>query len=145
MSHKPDREFYLSRELSWLEFNARVLEEGLDGANPLLERLRFLSIVSSNFDEFFMVRVAAVKARARSGDADQDYAGLGPEELLSAISRRAREIAGKQYAALTNELLPALTPLEASLSAKAAEFKDHVKSGRTHMMDAVPVTLGQEF
>ncbi|HPM73451.1 MAG TPA: polyphosphate kinase 1, partial [Spirochaetales bacterium] len=92
MSHKPDREFYLSRELSWLEFNARVLEEGLDGANPLLERLRFLSIVSSNFDEFFMVRVAAVKARARSGDADQDYAGLGPEELLSAISRRAREI-----------------------------------------------------
>lgn len=108
MSHKPDREFYLSRELSWLEFNARVLEEGLDGANPLLERLRFLSIVSSNFDEFFMVRVAAVKARARSGDADQDYAGLGPEELLSAISRRAREIAGKQYAALTSELLPAL-------------------------------------
>lgn len=108
MSHKPDREFYLSRELSWLEFNARVLEEGLDGANPLLERLRFLSIVSSNFDEFFMVRVAAVKARARAGDAELDYAGLGPEELLSAVSRRTREIVGKQYAALINELLPAL-------------------------------------
>jgi len=85
-----------------------VLEEGLDGANPLLERLRFLSIVSSNFDEFFMVRVAAVKDRARAGDAELDYAGLGPEELLSAVSRRTREIVGKQYAALINELLPAL-------------------------------------
>jgi len=108
MSGRGEKSYYFNRELSWLEFNARVLEEGLDHANPPLERLRFLSIVSSNFDEFFMVRVAALKARVRSGDATPDYSGLTPEELLSAISRRAREIAGKQYGCLVHEVLPAL-------------------------------------
>jgi polyphosphate kinase len=108
MSAKQDRKFYFNRELSWLEFNARVLEEGLDHTNPLLERLRFLSIVSSNFDEFFMVRVAAVKARIRAGDDETDYSGLRPEEVLSSIERQVREITGKQYACLTHELLPAL-------------------------------------
>jgi len=108
MSHRAEKSYYFHRELSWLEFNARVLEEGLDHDNPLLERLRFLAIVSSNFDEFFMVRVAALKARLRSGDTAPDFSGLGPEELLSAITRRAREIAGKQYACLSHELFPAL-------------------------------------
>ncbi len=108
MSAKKDRKFYFNRELSWLEFNARVLEEGLDHTNPLLERLRFLSIISSNFDEFFMVRVAAVKARIRAGDDETDYSGLGSEEVLASIERQVREITGKQYACLTHELLPAL-------------------------------------
>jgi len=108
MSSRSDRSHYFNRELSWLEFNARVLEEGLDHGNPLLERLNFLAIVSSNFDEFFMVRVAALKARARSGDMAPDYSGLVPEELLGLISRRVREIGAKQYACLSHELLPAL-------------------------------------
>jgi polyphosphate kinase len=98
---------YFNRELSWLEFNARVLEEALDRSIPLLERLKFLAIVSSNFDEFFMVRVASLKAQIRVGDSTPDASGKSPAEQLSAISRRTREIVGKQYECLA-EVLPAL-------------------------------------
>lgn len=101
-------DYFFDRELSWLEFNARVLEEALDGTTPLLERLRFLSIVTSNFDEFFMVRVASLKAAVRSGSSERDAAGLLPSEVLEAISRRAREIVGRQYDCLLGEILPAL-------------------------------------
>lgn len=100
-------ERYINRELSWLEFNARVLEEALDRKTPLLERLKFLSIVASNFDEFFMVRVAAVKAAIRAGESAPDSSGLGPSELLKAISKRSRDIIERQYACLA-EVLPAL-------------------------------------
>ncbi len=108
MSARLEKMHYFNRELSWLEFNARVLDEGLDHANPLLERLRFMSIVSSNFDEFFMVRVAAIKARLRTGDLEPDISGLAPDALLEDIASRVREIGGKQYACLTRELFPAL-------------------------------------
>lgn len=108
MSGRQDSHRYFNRELSWLDFNARVLEEGLDATNPVLERLRFLAIVSSNFDEFFMVRVAAIKARLRAGNVEPDESGLDPEALLDAISERARDIISRQYACLTQELLPAL-------------------------------------
>ncbi len=99
--------YYFNRELSWLEFNARILEEALDKSNPLLERMKFLAIVSSNFDEFFMVRVASLKAQLRAGDGSPDGSGMSPAEQLTAISRRAREIIGKQYDCLA-EILPAL-------------------------------------
>jgi polyphosphate kinase len=102
---RPD--YYFNRELSWLEFNARVLEEALDKSNPLLERMKFLAIVSSNFDEFFMVRVASLKAQARAGDSTPDASGMSPKEQLAAISKRSREIIGKQYECLA-EILPAL-------------------------------------
>lgn len=108
MSAENNKPVYFNRELSWLEFNARVLEEGLDQSNPLLERLRFLAIVSSNLDEFYMVRVAAIKARLRSGDTAPDYSGLAPDVLLGAISKRVMEIVERQYACLSRELLPAL-------------------------------------
>lgn len=101
-------EYYFNRELSWLEFNARVLEEGADPANPLLERLKFLAIVSSNFDEFFMVRVASLKALKREGVAERDSAGLLPTEVLEAISKRSRELVGRQYDCLMREILPSL-------------------------------------
>jgi polyphosphate kinase len=100
--------YYFNRELSWLEFNARVLEEALDKSNPLLERVKFLAIVSSNFDEFFMVRVASLKAQIRSGDATPDASGMSPSEQLAAISRRTREIVGRQYECLA-EIMPALS------------------------------------
>jgi polyphosphate kinase len=101
-------ELFFSRELSWIEFNARVLEEALDQDTPLLERLKFLIIVASNFDEFFMVRVASLKARARSGNAERDSAGLSPAQTLAAVSTRVREILGRQYDCLLREILPAL-------------------------------------
>lgn len=99
---------YLNRELSWIEFNARVLDEAFQSDVPLLERLRFLSIVSSNFDEFFMVRVASLKEQARRGSAQKDLAGLSPKEQLRRISARVHELVKAQYACLLGEVLPGL-------------------------------------
>ena len=83
---------FFNRELSWLEFNARVLKQGLRKELPLLERLQFLSIVSSNFDEFFQVRVAATKRMLESAPDTTDASGLTPKMVLSSISARAHQI-----------------------------------------------------
>jgi len=104
--HK-DRPRYINRDLSWIDFNARVLEEGLRADLPPLDRLKFLAIVSSNFDEFFMVRIAAIK-RARRAGLGKDPAGLSPEEQLREAARRVRSIVERQYAGFTLEVLPAL-------------------------------------
>ncbi len=86
-----------NRELSWLEFNVRVLEEAYDKSNPLLERLKFLSIVSSNMDEFFMVRVGSLRDQVLAGFKEPDSAGLTPKEQLEKISHRVHEIVEDQY------------------------------------------------
>ncbi|HEY2825267.1 MAG TPA: RNA degradosome polyphosphate kinase, partial [Gemmatimonadales bacterium] len=103
-------EHYLNRELSWLEFNHRVLEEARDEANPLLERLKFLSIFSSNLDEFFEVRVAGLQQQLYAGLEPQDYGadGLGPGEQLTAIERRVHDLVGQQYRVLREDVWPAL-------------------------------------
>jgi len=98
---------YINRDLSWIDFNARVLAEGLRADLPPLDRLKFLAIVSSNFDEFFMVRIAAIKRAQRAG-AGVDPSGLSPEEQLREAARRIRSIVQRQYAGLTAEVLPAL-------------------------------------
>jgi polyphosphate kinase len=102
-------EHYLNRELSWLEFNARVLEEAADPTNPLLERVKFLSIVSSNLDEFFEVRVAGLQQQLYAGLEPQDFApdGLAPASQLTKISERAHQLVGEQYR-LLHELIGAL-------------------------------------
>ncbi|MCE5255636.1 MAG: polyphosphate kinase 1 [Spirochaetaceae bacterium] len=97
-----------NRELSWIEFNARVLSEALNHSTPLMERLNFLSIVSSNFDEFFMIRVASLKTAIRQKEHSFDATGIDPEILLSDISDRVRQIMDQQYRCFTAELLPAL-------------------------------------
>ncbi|MCS6771635.1 MAG: polyphosphate kinase 1 [Kiritimatiellae bacterium] len=97
-----------NRELSWLAFNYRVLEEALDETNPLLERLKFLSIVSSNLDEFFMVRVGGLQMLRAEGRRERDAAGLDPEQQLSEISRRTHEMVAAQYACLLEKVLPGL-------------------------------------
>lgn len=99
---------YFSRELSWIEFNARVLTEARSPDVALLERLRFLTIVSSNFDEFFMVRVASLKAQHQSNPDWRDAAGLTASQQLAAISSRVHELVQSQYQCLMNELLPGL-------------------------------------
>jgi polyphosphate kinase len=104
-----DANTYVNRELSWLEFNRRVLEEANDEAVPLLERVKFLSIFSSNLDEFFMVRVARLKRLVRESDVTAGPDGLTPAETLSAISKRAHQLAEEQHLCFLNTILSKLT------------------------------------
>ena len=121
------QEHYLNRELSWLEFNGRVLEEAADPTNPVLERIKFLSIVSSNLDEFFEVRVAGLQEQLYAGLEPQDFPadGLAPAEQLARIDQQAHRMVNDQYRLLHEELigqlqqsgiewvrLPNLTPAE---------------------------------
>ncbi|MBW8863683.1 MAG: polyphosphate kinase 1, partial [Verrucomicrobia bacterium] len=99
---------FLNRELSWLEFNQRVLDEALDPANPLLERLKFFTIASSNLDEFFEVRVAGLKQQIESGIATRSTDGLTPTEIFQAITQRVRKMVADKFACWKNELQPAL-------------------------------------
>lgn len=96
MSNKND-ENYINREISWLEFNQRVLDEAEDTTNPLLERLKFLSIVSSNLEEFFMVRVASIYDQVKADFIEPDIAGLTPKDQLRQISKITHTMLGEQY------------------------------------------------
>src|SRR6187397_1278528 len=89
---------FFNRELSWLEFNQRVLDEARDIELPLLERLKFLAITASNLDEFFMVRVGGLQLMVEAGKHSPDPAGLSPEEQLKAVSERAHAMLRDQYA-----------------------------------------------
>lgn len=100
--------YYLNRELSWIEFNDRVLDEAISKANPLLERLKFLSITGSNFDEFFMIRVAGLKEQMNIGYDKTDAAGMTAEEQLNAISEKVHRMVEKQYNCLNKSILPKL-------------------------------------
>jgi len=111
-----DRFPCLSRDLSWVDFNERVLNEGLRKGLPLLERFRFLSIVSSNFDEFFMVRVAALKRMVKSEkQVALDPSGLTPAQQLKAISEKVHSILNKQYECLRRDIFPGLAKSGLSL------------------------------
>lgn len=103
-----DPEYYINRELSLLEFQRRVLEQALDPRTPLLERLRFLSISSTNLDEFYEIRVAGLKQRQAFGLTEPTVDGLTPREALKRISQRAHALVKEQYRVLNDVLLPAL-------------------------------------
>ena len=101
--------FYNNRELSWLDFNLRVLEEAIDDRNPLLERYKFLAIFSSNLDEFFMVRVAGLVDQRKAGyQRPENKAGLTPTEQLSAITKITHELIKKQDSTYIHQLTPLL-------------------------------------
>ncbi|HXI53016.1 MAG TPA: polyphosphate kinase 1 [Candidatus Saccharimonadales bacterium] len=99
---------FINRELSWLEFNQRVLDEALDLKNPLLERVKFFSIVSSNLDEFFEVRVAGIKQQMESEVVERSVDGLTATETFRAINRRVRRMVEQQYRCWREQLRPAL-------------------------------------
>jgi polyphosphate kinase len=99
---------FLNRELGLLEFNRRVLAQAADDAVPLLERLRFLTIVSSNLDEFFEIRVAGLKEQIKIGIKGTSPDGRSPAEVYELVSAQARALVGEQYRLLNNVLLPAL-------------------------------------
>ena len=99
---------FFNRELSWLEFNTRVLEEAQDLKNPLFERLKFLAITASNLDEFFMVRVASLNDQIIAGYSKKDSAGLLPKEQLDKITLRVHELVSEKYNTYLRSLIPAL-------------------------------------
>jgi len=101
-----DRAFFINRELSWLEFNQRVLDQAIDEENPLLERLKFLCIVSSNLDEFFEVRVAGLKQQKQTHLFETGPDGLPATEALAAISDRVRKMVDDQYLCWREQLQP---------------------------------------
>ena len=102
-------QLYINRELSWLEFNSRVLHEAFDARNPLLERLKFAAIFSTNLDEFYMVRVAGLRRQLAANVTVTAPDGLSPQEQLDAISKRVRELLAQQQQLIHEELLPELT------------------------------------
>src|ERR1700741_1714322 len=100
-----DHALYANRELSWLEFNQRVLEEVEDAANPLLERVKFLCIVSSNLDEFFEIRVAGLKQQRLSDVSAPGPDALSPSEQLAAVSVRVRKMVDDKYRLWNEDLV----------------------------------------
>lgn len=126
-----DRQYLLNRELSWIEFNRRVLEEALDETTPLLERLKFLAIFSTNLDEFFMIRVSGHKENAVENPRKLSLDGMTPQEILDEIPKRLRPILAEQMLCLREEILPRLgeagieiCPFE-KLNAKEKEKLDY--------------------
>ncbi|HEX3532798.1 MAG TPA: polyphosphate kinase 1 [Gemmatimonadaceae bacterium] len=103
-----DPSLYINRELSWLAFNARVLHEAFDARNPLLERVKFLSIFSSNLDEFYMVRVAGLRRQIAAGVQQVPPDGLTPSQQLDAITERVADLMEQQRKCLYEVLLPEL-------------------------------------
>lgn len=101
-------EFYINRELSLLEFNHRVLEQAKDETTPLLERLKFLCISSTNLDEFFEIRVAGLMQKIELGAVTNSVDGMQPGEAMAAISERAHELVEEQYRVLNDVLIPEL-------------------------------------
>ncbi|MBQ6833386.1 MAG: hypothetical protein IJO55_03085, partial [Lachnospiraceae bacterium] len=103
-----DPKNYWNRELSWLEFDYRVLGEARDKSTPLFDRMKFLSISASNLDEFFMVRVASLKDMVHAGYTKPDIAGMTASEQLVKINEKTHELVSQQYSIYNRSLLPAL-------------------------------------
>ncbi len=126
-----DGRFLTNRELSWLEFNRRVLEEAFDESVPLLERLKFLSIFSSNLDEFFMIRVAGMKEQIADGIVKESPDGMTQSEQLAEIRRRLLPMIEKQMTCLHEDVLPRL----ADAGIKIYAHKDLSKAARKKLND----------
>ncbi len=127
-----DPSLYVNRELSWLEFNRRVLHEAADPRTPLLERVKFFSIFSSNLDEFFQVRVAGLKQQVAAGIVERTADGMTPEAQLRSIAAVVRQLLEEHNHCLMGEVLPALAEqgvrLEQDLSQLSQADREHLES-----------------
>lgn len=125
-----DPSLYINRELSWLEFNRRVLEEAADPSVPLLERLKFMAIFSSNLEEFFMVRVGGLLQKLQAGINVSNAADrIPPRELLQRINLLVQELTAQQYHLLSNEILPPL----AKAGIQLLEVEELTSEDRAHL------------
>ncbi|MBQ4067955.1 MAG: RNA degradosome polyphosphate kinase [Lachnospiraceae bacterium] len=120
-------ELFTNRELSWLDFNYRVLLEARDKENPLFERLKFLSITASNMDEFFMIRVASLKDMVHAGFKKTDIAGMTAKEQLSAISEKTHKLVDKQYTTFNRSLMPLLKQNKLKMLLNHTQLNDKQK------------------
>ena len=114
---------YNNRELSWMDFNSRVLDEAVRKDNPIMERCNFLAITASNLDEFFMVRVAGVIDKVHRGIKTLDASGLSPSEVLQQLNEKIHLFSKKQYSCYNRSIIPAL-------KANGIEFKTYEELGR---------------
>ncbi|CAN5859039.1 polyphosphate kinase 1 [soil metagenome] len=135
---------FINRELSWLEFNRRVLAEAADPTVPLLERVKFLSIFSSNSDEFFMIRVAGVKRKITAGISEPGLDGRTPTEQYAAIRKVAEELAQAQSRLFLQEIAPKLKRRGINLTTVASlDVEDQAALGEYFRRDVFPVLTPQ--
>ena len=129
-------EFFLNRELSWLSFNRRVLQEADDKQKPLLERLKFVSIVGSNLDEFFMIRVAGLKQQFDSGINKKDAAGLTVAAQLSGIAIMTQELVRQQYR-FYKKIIAQLTEADILIEPFASLSEKEKEWARNYFLDTI--------
>jgi polyphosphate kinase len=132
-----DPKQFLNRELSWLEFNERVLGEAKDASLPLYERLKFLAIFSSNLDEFFMVRVAGLKQQVAGGVVDLAADGLSPQAQLAAIRIRAHPMVAEAYRLYREEIRPALDKAGLCIASRSALAPEQAEAARQYFQAQV--------
>ena len=128
-------ELYINRELSWIEFNRRVLDEAKDPRNPLLERVKFAAIFSTNLDEFFMIRVSGVEEQIEAGVGQRSPDGRTPQEQLQAIRATLLPLVAERQRLITKELLPALRA-EGIWLLRYAELHEHAARGLARLFRA---------
>jgi polyphosphate kinase len=145
-------QLYINRELSWLEFNSRVLHEAFDERNPLLERLKFAAIFSTNLDEFYMVRVAGLRRQLAANVTVTAPDGLSPQEQLDAISARVRELLAQQQKLIHEQLLPELAdrgvrlaPLEELTAEEWARLDEYFEKQVYPVLTPLAVDPGHPF
>lgn len=148
----PTEHHFFNRELSWLEFNERVLKQALDKSLPLLDRLKFLAITSSNLDEFFMVRVGGLQLMTRRGNNRPDPSGMTPNEQLQAIRTRTDAMYEQMYHCYRNELEPQLAaagirriPTDQISARQFKELEKYVDQVMLSVMTPIAVTGADDF
>ena len=152
IGHAHDATLFINRELSWLAFNERVLEEAADRSNPLLERVKFIAIAASNLDEFFMVRVASLWHAIEDGDTAPDLAGLTSAQQLVAIGERAHAFVDRLYKLVLDDVLPALashgirvSSYEALEPAQRTALSRHFRDGVFPVLTPLAIDVSRPF